>query len=46
MDEDKRFEKELLDSLDILGEKIKKSNSNNNKDEALSAYKKAKKLLQ
>ena len=46
MDEDKRFEKEIQESLDILGEKIKQSNSNYNKKEALSAYKKAKKLLQ
>lgn len=45
MDEEKRFEKEIKESLDFLGEKIKKSNSNN-KDEAYVAYKKAKELLQ
>ena len=46
MDEDRKFEKDIQESLDILGKKIKKSNSNSNKDEAYSAYKKAKKLLQ
>ena len=46
MDEDKRFEKDLQESLDLLGEKIKQSNGSNNKKEAYIAYKKAKKLLQ
>ena len=42
----KEFQKEILESLDILGEKINKSDNINGKDEAYKAYKKAKKLLQ
>ena len=38
---DKEYEKKILESLDMLGENIKKSNKINGKNEALAAYKKA-----
>ena len=42
---DKKFEKEILENLDELGEKLKKNDKVNGKKEALDAYKKAGKLL-
>ena len=41
----KEFEKEILESLDILGKKVKKSDNINGKAEAYDSYKKAKELL-
>lgn len=42
---DKEYEKKILESLDMLGENIKKSDKVNGKNEALDAYKIAKKLI-
>ena len=36
---DKELEKKMLENLDMLGEKIKKSDKVNGKAEALEAYK-------
>jgi len=42
---DKEFEKEIIESLDELGENIKKSDKIKDKKEVLEAYKKIRKIF-
>jgi len=42
---DKEFEKEIIESLDELGEKIKKSDKIKDKKEVLEEYKKIRKIF-
>ena len=42
---DKELEKEILEDLDRLGEKIKKSDKIKDKKEVLEAYKKIRKIF-
>jgi len=42
---DKEIEQKIIDDLEILGTKIRKSDKVNGKDDAIDAYKKAIKLL-